>query len=332
MENKQLSFSDMEYAERKRISKREKFLKQMNEIIPWAAWIALIAPYYPSGKRGRPVRGIEIMLRMYLLQIWFNLSDEGVEDAIYDSFAMRTFMGINFIEEQVPDATTLLKFRHLLEEHEIGEKIFADITKRLDDAGLLMHGGSIVDATIISAPSSTKNVKKERDPEMHQTKKGNQWYHGMKVHAGVDAGTGYVHTIKGTAANVHDSQMMTEVLRDDDEVAYGDSGYLGVQNQDKVKEDGHLSSIDYRIAKRPSSIKISDTYKGINWDKKIEHDKASVRCKVEHIFLIVKRDFGYRKVVYRGIKKNMNRFHMLFGCANLLMCIRAGRQEKFCMG
>lgn len=332
MKDKQLTFSDMEYAERKRISKREEFLKQMDAIIPWTAWIALITPFYPSGKRGRPVRGIEIMLRMYLLQIWFNLSDEGVEDAIYDSFAMRTFMGINFMEEQVPDATTLLKFRHLIEEHDIGEKIFEDIKKRLDDAGLIMHGGSIVDATIISAPSSTKNAKRERDPEMHQTKKGNQWYHGMKVHAGVDAGTGYVHTIKGTAANVHDSQMMTDVLREDDEVAYGDSGYLGVPNQDKVKEDEHLSSIDYRIAKRPSSIKVPDTYKGINWDKKIEHDKSSVRCKVEHIFLIVKRDFGYRKVVYRGIKKNMNRFHMLFGCANLLMCIRAKRQEEFCTG
>ena len=152
----------------------------------------MIRPYYPKGAHGRPVRGIETMLRMYLMQTWFNLSDEGTEDAIYDSYAMRSFLGINFMTEQVPDATTLLKFRHLLEKHNIGEKIFTDIRDRLEESGLLMHGGTIVDATIISAPSSTKNRTGTRDPEMHQTKKGNQWYHGMKVHAGVDAGTGYV--------------------------------------------------------------------------------------------------------------------------------------------
>ena len=163
----------------------------------------------PKGEHGRPVRGIETMLRMYLMQTWFNLSDEGTEDAIYDSYAMRSFLGINFMTEQVPDATTLLKFRHLLEKHNIGEKIFTDIRDRLEESGLLMHGGTIVDATIISAPSSTKNRTGTRDPEMHQTKKGNQWYHGMKVHAGADAGTGYIHTIEGTAANVHDSTEAT---------------------------------------------------------------------------------------------------------------------------
>ena len=239
--------------------------------------------------------------------------------------AMRTFMGLDFMNESAPDATTLLKFRHLLEKYKIGEKIFADINLRLEESGLIMHGGTIVDASIISAPSSTKNAKGERDPEMHQTKKGNQWYHGMKVHAGVDAGTGFVHTITGTAANVHDSTETSRLIRSDDEVVYGDSGYPGVSEQDVIKNDEHFSRIDYRISRRPSSIKISNTFNGINWDKEIEHRKSSVRSKVEHIFLIIKRDFGYKKVVYRGIANNMNRFNMLFASANLLLCIRAGR-------
>lgn len=332
MANGQVTFTDVEYANRKRTTKKEEFLRMMNEIIPWEAWIEMIRPYYPTGKRGRPVRGIEIMLRMYLLQIWFSLSDEGVEDAIYDSYAMRVFMKIDFMSESVPDATTLLNFRHLLEEHGIGERIFADIKSRLEKAGLIMHGGTIVDATIISAPSSTKNAEGKRDPEMHQTKKGNQWYHGMKVHAGVDAGTGFVHTIEGTAANVHDSAIAHKLVREDDEVMYGDSGYLGIDKQEVVVNDAHLSKIDYRINLRPSSLKITDKYSGINWDKEIEHQKSSVRCKVEHVFLIVKNYFGYKKVVYRGIAKNMNRFNVLFACANLVMCIRAGRTLKPIVG
>ena len=190
--NNQISFADVEYANRRKTTKKEQFLNAMEEIIPWQRWISIIEPYYPSGKRGRPPVGIETMLRMYLLQCWFSLSDEGLEDAIYDSYAFRSFMKIDFINEQVPAATTLLKFRHLLESHHIGEKIFSDVKDRLDAAGLIMHGGTIVDATITSAPSSTKNKDGKRDPEMHQTKKGNQWYHGMKVHAGADAGSGYV--------------------------------------------------------------------------------------------------------------------------------------------
>ena len=212
----QMTFSDMEYSGRKRVTQKEKFLREMNEIIPWADWVKKIQPYYPAGKRGRPPRGIEVMLRMYLLQIWFNLSDEGLEDAIYDSYAMRNFVGLNFLEEQVPDATTLLKFRHLLEEHKLGEAIFNDIKERLDQAGLMMHGGTIVDATIIHSTPSTKNKEGKRDPEMHQTKKGNQWYHGMKVHSGVDCGSGYIHTITGTSANIHDLEEAPKLLREDD--------------------------------------------------------------------------------------------------------------------
>ena len=243
---------------------------------------------------------------------------------------MRSFVGLNFLEEQVPDATTLLKFRHLLEEHKLGEAIFNDIKERLEQAGLMMHSGTIVDATIIHSTPSTKNKEGKRDPEMHQTKKGNQWYHGMKVHSGVDCGSGYIHTITGTSANVHDLEEASKLLRADDEVAYGDSGYLGLPNRPEIKEDEKLSKIKFRINRRPSSLNVKTGYDGINWEKVIEHQKSSVRCKVEHPFLIVKRQFGYCKTAYRGIAKNMNRFYMLFGCANLVMCIRGGRAKEFC--
>lgn len=282
----QMTFSDIEYSERKRVTQKEKFLCEMNDIIPWADWVNKILPYYPTGKRGRPLRGIEVMLRMYLLQIWFTLSDEGLENAIYDSYAMRNFVEINFLEEQVPDATTLLKFRHLLEKHNLGEAIFNDIKKRLQQAGLMMRGGTIVDATIIHSTPSTKNKEGKRDPEMHQTMKGNQWYHGMKVHAGADVGTGYVHTITGTAANVHDIAETSKLLREDDEICYGDSGYIGVEKRPEIKYDEHLSNVTFWICRRPSKLNVSKDYQEIDWERDIEHRKASVRCKVEHVFLI----------------------------------------------
>lgn len=321
----------MEYANRRRKTKREAFLDSMNAIIPWSQWIELIRPYYYNKKRGRCPIDIEILLRMYLMQNWFNLSDEGMEEAIYDSYAMRSFLGINFIDEQAPDATTLLKFRHLLEQHHIGKKIFQDVIERLEKAGLLLHGGSIVDATITAAPSSTKNKEGKRDPKRHQTKKDNQWYHGMKVPAGVDAGSGYVHTITGTAANVHDMEETANLLREDDAVCYGDSGYSGAEKRPEIRDNEHFCSIEFRTNVRPSSLKTPSSYKGINWDKEIENRKSSIRCKVEHPFLIVKRQFGYAKVVYRGIAKNMNRFHILFASANLVKCFRAGRAQEFCM-
>ena len=325
----QMTFSDVENSRRKKVTQKEKFLREMEAIIPWGEWVAKITPHYPAGKRGRPPRGIEVMLRMYLLQIWFSLSDEGLEDAIYDIYAFQRFLGINFMEEQVPDATTLLKFRHLLEKHNICEALFKDIVKRLDAAGLMMRGGTIVDATIISAPSSTKNKEGQRDPEMHQTKKGNQWYHGMKVHAGVDAGSGYIHTITGTAANVHDIEETARLLRDDDEVCYGDAGYTGIEKREEIAGNERYSNVEFRINLRPSRIKMPKDYKGIRWDEAIEKRKSSVRSKVEHVFLIVKRQFGYAKVVYRGIAKNMNRFFALFASANLALCIRAGRSAAF---
>ena len=327
----QQTFSDIEYSNRRKKTKREEFLDSMDEIIPWDYWIELIREHYPSGKRGRPPRGVETMLRMYLMQNWFNLSDAAIEDAIYDSYAMRSFMHIDFLEEQVPDATTLLKFRHLLEEHKIGEKIFADVTARLERSGLIMHGGTIVDATIIAAPSSTKNKEHKRDEEMHQTKKGNQWYFGMKIHSGVDAGSGYVHTITGTSANVHDVSEAEKLIREDDEVMYGDSGYLNIEDHMGSMSEHQKSTIEFRINVRPSSIKMSPKYSGIRWEENIENRKSSTRCKVEHPFLIVKQQFGYNKTVYKGLAKNMNRFNILFACANLLMCIRAGRTKQFCM-
>ena len=329
---KQQTLSDIEYSNRKKKTKREEFLESMDQIIPWEHWIDLIKDHYPSGKRGRPTRGIETMLRMYLMQNWFNLSDVGIEDAIYDSYAMRSFMHLDFLNEQVPDATTLLKFRHLLEEHKIGEQIFADVRSRLESAGLIMHGGTIVDATIIAAPSSTKNREGKRDEEMHQVKKGNQWYFGMKVHAGVDAGSGYVHTITGTSASVHDVNETEHLIREDDAIIYGDSGYLNAKKHMDSMEPERLSTMEFRINVRPSSIKMSKGYLGIRWDENIENRKSSTRCKVEHPFLIVKRQFGYCKTAYKGLAKNMNRFNVLFASANLLMCIRAGRSEALCMG
>lgn len=267
---KQQTFTDIEYSKRKRKTKREQFLEIMDQIIPWQEWIEIIRPYYLSGKRGRPPRGIELMLRMYLLQIWFSLSDEGLEDSIYDSYAMRSFLRIDFTSEQVPDATTLLKFRHLLEQNGIGEKILADINYRLDVSGLMMHGGTVIDATLIAAPSSTKNAENKRDPEMHQSKKGNQWYFGMKIHAGVDAGSGYVHTITATSGNQHDITEAHQLIREDDEVVYADSGYLGLEKRPEIKENTHLSQVEYRINKKPSQLKMNLQYSMEQADGKLK--------------------------------------------------------------
>lgn len=271
--------------------------------------------------------GIEKMLRMYLLQVWFYLSDEGVEEAIYDSYAFRKFMGINFAEEQVPDATTLLHFRYIIEEHDISKKLLNGLKMASDNAGVIYHGGTIVDATLISAPSSTKNKKKERDPEMHQTKKGNQWYFGIKMHIGVDADSGMVHSLEATSANVHDVDVAPKLIREDDDVVYGYSGYLVFPKRSEIQQDEKKSNIDYRINRRPTQIKTPDNYVGINWDKEIEHQKSSMRSKVEHPFLTVKRDFGYKKVAYRGMAKNLNRFYFLFASANILMYLRGGHKE-----
>ena len=253
---KQIGLSDYEYSFRKKKTRREEFLDIMDEIIPWDEWVAFVAPYYPKGKRGRPPKGIEMMLRMYLLQCWFNLSDAAVEDAIYDSYAIRKFMGIDFFEQDVPDATTLLKFRHLLERHQLNKAFFDAINRVMVESGHMMKGGTIVDATIIQAPSSTKNESKSRDPEMHQTKKGNEWRFGMKCHIGVDAGTEYVHSMEVTAANAHDITAASKLIREDDEVVYGDSGYTGIEKRDEVVKGKKLSTIDTASAADPRALSI----------------------------------------------------------------------------
>ena len=220
---------------------------------------------------------------MYLLQIWFNLSDPATEDAIYDSYAMRKFTGIDFMTEAVPDETTLCKFRHLLETNGLNKLFFEAINRVMVATGHMMKGGTIVDATIINAPSSTKNADKARDSEMHQTKKGNEWKFGMKCHIGVYAGSGLVHTITVTAENEHDIAQTAKLLREDDEVMYGDSGYLGVQKRPEIANNEHFSQIDFRINRRPSSLpKVSDN--AIDWERYIENRKSSVRWKVEHAF------------------------------------------------
>lgn len=321
---RQGTLSDIEYSNRKRKTKREEFLEIMDEIIPWDEWVSLIVPHYPQGKRGRPPIPLEIMLRMYLLQVWFNLSDEGVEDSIYDSYAMRSFMGLNFLEQQVPDATTLLHFRHLLEEKGISRLFFEAIGRCLEQSGHIMHGGTIVDATIIEAPSSLKNEEKARDPEMHQAKKGNQWHFGMKCHAGVDAFTGYIHTITATAANVSDIAETANLIRDDDEIVYGDAGYIGIEKREEIQNDPQKAAIDYRINQRPGKINLLPDSPTKRWLRFKEHQKSSVRCKVEHVFHLLKDRFGYRKVRYRGLEKNLSRLYAICASINLWMVASSG--------
>ena len=321
---RQQTFTDIEYARRKRQTKRDEFLKIMDEIIPWEEWIAYIKPFYFDNKVGRPARGIEVMLRMFLLQSWFNLSDEAIEDSIYDSYAFRLFMGLDFMSEQVPDATTLCKFRKLLVDNGIAEKFFIAITHCLEEHGHMMRGCTVVDATIIEAPSSTKNKDKSRDPEMHQTKKGNQWHFGMKTHVGVDAGTGYIHSVTVTSANEHDITEAHNLIREDDEVVYGDSGYTGIEKREEIASDPQKSAIEYRINRRPSKINKIPEGLAREFEQYQERRKSSVRAKVEYTFLLLKRQFGYTKTVYRGMKKNLHRVQILLCSANLLMCARSG--------
>lgn len=265
------------------------------------------------------------MVRVYLLQCWFNFSDEAAEDSIHGSYAMRSFMKINFVGEQAPDATTFLKFLHLLEKNNIGKMFFDAVARNLDRHGYMMRGGTVVDATLVSAPRSTKNAQKQCDPEMRQTKKGNQYYLGMKCHVGVDAGSGYVHSLETTQANHHDITANSKLIGEDDDVVYGDSGYLGVERREEIAQDPGLSQVEFRINRRPMQIQKLPEF-CYDWEKHIEHFKSFVRSKVEHPFLIVQRLFGYAKVAYRGLAINTHRFHMLFASANLLMWARAGRE------
>lgn len=311
----QYTFTDIEYNKRRKVTKREIFLKKMDNVIPWAEWVNIIAPYYPEGKRGRKPQDIEKMLRMMLLQTWFNLSDEGIEDAIYDSYAMRCFMRIDFGEEQAPDATTLCKFRKLLTQNGIQEKLFKQVQEVLAKEGKAIHGGTIVDATIIEASSSKKNIQKSMDPEMHSTRKGTKHYFGMRAHIGADPIHGFVHSLVSTPANISECKVAHQLLREDDKVVYGDAGYLKME---RYVTDGIVR--DYRINRQIGTFKLhyGSSYSWFE-EKKLEKRKASVRCKIEYVFHVVKDIFGWRKVRYKGIYKNHCHANMLFASANLYM-------------
>ena len=327
--DKQMSFTDYEYSFRKRKTKREEFLECMDAITPWDEIVAMIEPYYYHNVRGRKARGIETMFRMFLLQVWYSLSDEGLEDAIYDSYAMRKFMHLDFMTESVPDATTLCKFRKIIVENGLDKRYFEAVQAFLEEHGHIMHGGTIVDATIIDAPKSTKNADKSRDPEMHQTRKGNQWYFGAKFHVGVDAGSGMIHTLEVTSANVHDATPASKLLREDDAVVYGDSAYCSLENHDEIKNDEHLSKIDFRTNKqKPYRKNKWVSGPGVFWLNRFEYQKSRVRCKVEYVFHIIKDVFRFRKTPYKGLRKLEARGNMLFASANLYMVQMGIRNAK----
>lgn len=315
----QASFSELEYAAKKKQTRRDRFLNQIEFVTPWSKLTDVISPFYPTtGNRGRPPIGLERMLRMYVAQQCFGLSDEATEDSLYDSQAIRRFVGIDLNREAAPDATTLLKFRHLLEEHQLTESIFSTINAHLSEKGLFLREGTIVDATLIAAPPSTKNTEGKRDEEMHQTKKGNQWHFGMKAHIGVDAQSGLVHTVVGTAANVHDVTQAQALLHGDETDVFGDAGYQGVEKREENLE----VPVTWHIAMRPSKRKTLDKSAVGELMEKLEHAKASIRAKVEHPFHVVKNLFHHRKARYKGLAKNTAQLFTLFGFANLVLARR----------
>jgi len=315
----QASFSDLEYAAKKKVTRRDRLLGEIEVLTPWRTLITEIEPFYPKGDgRGRPPIGLERMLRMYIAQQCFGLSDEGTEDAIYDSQAIRGFVGIDLNREAAPDAITLLKFRRRLEEHKLTKRIFSAINAHLAEKGLLLKEGTVVDATIIAAPSSTKNRKGERDPDMHQTKKGNQWHFGMKAHIGADAESGLVHTLVTTAANTNDVTQAHALLHGEESTAFGDAGYQGVEK----REENQTSDVKWHVAMRPGKRSALPDNKLGRIKEKIEKLKASVRAKVEHPFHIVKNLFQLKKVRYQGLAKNTAQLLTLFGLANLLIAKR----------
>ena len=297
----------------KKPTKREKFLAEMERVVPWKELYALIDPFYPKAGKGRPPVGLERMLRIHFLQSWFNLSDSGAEEALYDMESLRRFVGIDLGNEPVPDETTICKFRHLLEAHGLGERIFQEVNAHLEEKGLRLSEGTIMDATIINAPSSTKNQDRKRDPDMHSTKKGNQYYFGMKIHVGVDRESRTVHSLVTTPANVHDSKMVEDILHGEENAVFGDSAYMG-KTEDIAK-------------KAPQALDLTQT-RGTKNRKLTEEEKetnrllSKTRSRGEHIFLIAKRIFGFSKVRYKGLAKNTNFVFVLFALSNLYMVRR----------
>ena len=293
-----------------RATRKAEFLARMEVLMPWAQFCALIEPHYPKAGNGRPPVGLERMLRMYLIANWFNLADEACEDALYDTPGFREFCRIDLGRERVPDATTLLHFRHLLERHQIGAALFAKVGELLQANGMKLCGGTIVDATLIAAPPSTKNRTQSRDPEMHQSKKGKQWYFGMKLHIGADSKTGLVHSASVTAGNVHDSHALPELLHGQETRLYGDSAYRGEKQKKRLKELAP-NARDFTNKRAYKNRPLSDE------DKQTNRRKSSVRSKIEHPFLTLKRIWGFAKVRYRGLAKNANRAFAMLAILNL---------------
>jgi IS5 family transposase len=293
-----------------RKSRRELFLDEMEKVVPWSGLESLVRPHYAKAGNGRQPVGLSIMLRTYFVQQWFNLSDPGVEELLYESSAVRRFVGVDLGIAAAPDETTILRFRHLLEKHDLGGLMLDAVNVHLEARGIKIQTGTIVDATIIHAPSSTKNEAGKRDPEMHQTKKGNQWYFGLKAHIGVDAKEGHVHSVATSAANVADMHMLPDLLHGEERKVWGDAGYQG---QTEAIQQAAPKAQDMTCRRTKFKDYVDEL------QKKKNRNKSSVRAKVEHPFRIVKRIFGFDKVRYRGIAKNHNRLCTNFALANLYM-------------
>ena len=307
----QISFADAEYAGKRKKTRREVFLEEMELVVPWKVLLEIIEPHYPVAGRGRRPYALESMLRVHLMQNWFALSDPAMEEALYEIASLRSFARLS-LNEPIPDETTILNFRHLLEANDLAEDMLKVVNALLARKGLLLKRGSIVDATIIAAPSSTKNADGQRDPEMHQTKKGNQWFFGMKAHIAVDAHSGLVHTVTTTAANEADVEQVGDLLHGKEEQVWADSGYRGAQT--RVSRD----DLQWHIAARPSDIAKLPEGRVKARVQKEEYRKASVRAKVEHPFRVIKRQFGLVKVRFRGLAKNTAHV-TLFALSNLWM-------------
>lgn len=306
----QISFADAEQAGKRKKTRREVFLAEMELVVPWKALLKVIEPHYPVAGRGRRPYPLQAMLRVHLMQNWFALSDPAMEEALYEIASLRSFAGLGL--EAIPDETTILNFRHLLEASDLAEDIFKQVNAHLARKGLLLKRGSIVDATIIAAPSSTKNESGERDPEMHQTKKGNQWHFGMKAHIGVDVDSGLVHTVTTTAANEADVEQVGDLLHGKEDAVWADSGYRGAQA--RVTHD-----VQWHIAGRPSDMAKMPEGRAKARARKQEYQKASIRAKVEHPFRVIKRQFGLAKVRFKGLAKNTAHVITLFALSNLWM-------------
>ncbi len=299
-------------------TRRREFLDEMERVVPWSELVALVSPHLPEGKRGRPPFAPETMLRIHFMQQWFNLSDPAMEEALHDMPLFREFAGLEGWDERLPDESTILRFRHVLEEHKLAPQMLKVVNDLLTAKVLMLKSGTVVDATLIAAPSSTKNASGERDPEMKQSKKGQQWYFGMKCHIGVDAESGLVHTVRGTAGSVNDVVEANSLLHGEETDAFADAGYQGV-----AKRPDARPGVNWHIAMRPGKRRALDGNDRIDQlTEQVERIKASIRAKVEHPFRVLKRQFGHVKVRYRGLAKNTAQLHTLFALANLWLVRR----------